>query len=154
MTALGPLHFDPMVAIGPFGFGATWKTIEKMAGEPDFFDVDDVMKERRETRDKLVLYYRGPLGATRQVNRLRCITLHRGADVLFNGIDLMNDRAVVNKLSDLDKPLYPENPYMVFRELGLILGGFGRIKIKEKKLIMAYAKDARRDYEEFAAKPF
>ncbi len=143
----------PFVAVGPFRFGSTWQAIAKEHGVPDSFELDDIMHERREHRFGVVLHYRGPFGTGRYVNRLRSVLIPRGAHVVFNGIDIMHDREAVRELSAYDTPAHTENPYMIFPKLGLYLGGFGKAKIKERKLGYAVAQDALKEFEELAADP-
>jgi hypothetical protein len=147
-TQRRPLEFTPYVGIGPFVFGANRQKISKAAGEPDAFEIDDIMKETREERGKLVLTYRGPLDAMRQVNRLRRVEILKGARVVLDGIDLMHEAELIQKLSARDQRTVKADPYMLFPTLGLCVGGFGR-KIPEGKLVIAFAREALEEQERF-----
>ncbi|NUP10714.1 MAG: hypothetical protein HOW73_32115 [Polyangiaceae bacterium] len=136
------MEFRPYQGIGAMRFGATRQELDEVLGPPDSIEPDDIVKETRQRRGPLVLRFRGPFGTLKQVNRLRTIDISKGADVTFDGSNLISDPRIVEKLSALDDPIAKERAYMLFPKLGLCLGGYGKKKIPEGKLIIAFAKAA------------
>jgi hypothetical protein len=66
------------------------------------------------------------------------IPLQKSLKVYYEGIDILHDTETVMKLSEYDIPTADDGKYMNFYELGICLGGFGRKRIPEKKIVTLF----------------
>jgi hypothetical protein len=123
-------------------FNMTQKEVEKVLGEKAFkIEIDNIMNETREHRRACIYIY--------IKRKLVDITFTANNDLIINGIELFkeideltNKEEIVKKLKEIDTTAAEgTNGYMNFYKLGICLGGFGKKKIPEKKLVIVFCKD-------------
>ena len=71
------------------------------------------------------------------------IPLQKSLKVFYEGIDILNDKESVMKLSEYDIPTADDGKFMNFYKLGICLGGFGKKRIPEKKLVTVFAENQK-----------
>ncbi|MDR2904519.1 MAG: hypothetical protein LBU73_00985, partial [Helicobacteraceae bacterium] len=78
------------------------------------------------------------------------ITFTLNVDLWINNIEVFNNDNFLNEISKFDNPT-PEgkNGYINFYGLGISIGGFGKKKIPEKKLVSAFSENQIKFYEFF-----
>jgi hypothetical protein len=69
------------------------------------------------------------------------IPLQESLKVYYEGIDILHDKESVMKLSEYDTPTTDDGKFMNFYKLGICLGGFGKKRIPEKKLVTFFAEN-------------
>jgi hypothetical protein len=133
-------------------FNMTQKEVEKVLGEKAFkIEIDNIMNETREHRRACIYKY--------IKRKLVDITFTANNDLIINGIELFkeideltNKEKIVKNLKEIDTTAAEgRNGYMNFYKLGICLGGFGKKKIPEKKLVRVFCKD-RIKFQEFFIK--
>jgi len=124
-------------------FGITQKELKKILGEAPKIEIDNIMDEIREYRLGMIFTF--------IEKKLSDITFSLHVDDLcFESINIFQDESVISKLSQYDTPTQEsKGGYINFYELGISLGGFGKRKIPEKKLVTVFPKERTRFYECF-----
>jgi hypothetical protein len=126
-------------------FKMSRKEVEKILGEKAFkIEIDNIMNETREHRRAMVYKY--------EKGKLVDITFTVNVDLIINGLDIFNEDKIIEKLKEFDIPTAEgKNGYINFYKLGICLGGFGKKKIPEKKLVRAFCEE-RIKFQEFFIK--
>ncbi|WP_046215237.1 hypothetical protein [Paenibacillus wulumuqiensis] len=135
------LIIEPYTGVNEYRFGMTPAQIKQIAGLPDDIVNDTIMKQIRETYGPLELIYT-------HKKLTECI-YRKEAEIFHEGIDLFRDEEVVAKLSAYDEPVRGGSGYMLFRKLGICLGGFHGKKIPQDRLVIVFSLDRLEYYEEF-----
>lgn len=115
-------------------FGMSQADIEKKIGKPAKFEVNNLINQIFEPRSGTIFRYKE--------NELYSVDvpIDKGVIITYAGIDLLNDKEVIAKLSQYDKFPTPNNgKFMIFYELGICLGGFGSKRIPEKKMVTIFS---------------
>ena len=86
---------------------------------------------------------RGVVEATYQQGGLVKVTCTEGAKLLVADIDVFGDPAAMDKLRAADPGATEQKQYLNLPALGLCLGGFGKRKLQEGRLAIAYATSQR-----------
>jgi hypothetical protein len=123
-------------------FKMSRKEIGKILGEKAFkIEIDNIMKETREHRRAMVYKY--------EKGKLVDITFTANVNLIINGLNIFTEDEIIEKLKKFDNPTAEgKNGYMNFYKLGICLGGFGKKKIPEKKLVRAFCEE-RIKFQEF-----
>ena len=125
-------------------FGMSQKEVKRiLKEEAPRIEIDNIMEEIREMRWGMIFTY-----TKKQL--LMGIRATLNVELYYEDIDIFNTEGVIDKLSLFDSPT-PEaqNGYINFYGLGISMGGFGKRKIPEKKLVSIFPKDRVRFYEFF-----
>ena len=123
-------------------FGMSQKEIKRIfREEAPRIEIDNIMEEIREYRCGMIFTYT-------KKKLLMDITATLHVELYYKDIDIFNTESVIEKLSLLDTPT-PEakNGYINFYGLGISMGGFGKRKIPEKKIVTIFPKDRIKFYE-------
>ncbi|WP_431427163.1 hypothetical protein ACRASQ_14340 [Bacteroides hominis] len=124
-------------------FGISQKDVNNLLGEKaPKIEIDNIMKEVREQRSGMIFCY---------INKkLSDITFSMNANLYINDIEVFNTNDLLENLSKIDDPT-PEakNGYVNFYKLGISIGGFGKRKIPEKRIVTAFCKSRVEFYNFF-----
>lgn len=122
-------------------FGMTRQSVEKAFGvEPAVIEIDNVMGEVRERRFGMIFTF--------EKNKLLYIEISLNVQLRYKNIDIFNALNTVELLSKYDTPTLNIGKYMNFYKLGIMLGGFGKRKIPEKKLVFVYPQKKKGFFED------
>jgi hypothetical protein len=135
-----------------FHFGMTQDEIAQAHGEPAKYEVSHLVKMVYEPRRGMTLTYEYESFAKRHEPRLFAIemTVGKGVGVLYEGMNLLEGKTeeVIEFLKKYDENPTPDNgKFMMFYELGILLGGYGRKRVPEKRLIQIFPKEKQAYYE-------
>lgn len=130
-----PLALHPYFAVGPFVFGVSPAACADAAGPPDRAWDDEILGLRHEQRGTAALVF-GDEG-------LLEVTFSEGARLLAAGVDVFGDPEAFSRLQAVDPGATEQKQYLNLPGLGLCLGGFGKRKLKEGRLAIAYAPSRR-----------
>jgi hypothetical protein len=124
---------QPLVGLTVVKFGMTQAQVAKALGKPGETNPDEVMGLVREIRDGAEFEY-----WYEDKKKLAAVHFHKGAALFYDGHDLLNTKDVLDFLKAHD-PKWKDNAgYMCFPKLGLTMGGFGKRRIPEGKLVVAW----------------
>lgn len=119
-------------------FGMAQKEVEDILGKPAKYEVNNLIDLTLEPRYGATFIY--------GKNGLQSIDfpLQQSMNVYYNDVDILHDKECVAKLSEYDTPTANDGKYMNFYKLGICLGGFGRKRIAEKKLVTVFPESQKR----------
>ena len=132
---------DPYVCVNGFFFGKTPSEIKRKCGIPYKAEIDNIMETLTELRDACSLVYEN--------KRLAYVVLNKHTDPVVSGVSIYEDGAI-DKLMKLDPDHSIGKSYMNFRTLGVCVGGFGKKRIPEGKLVIAYSRDKVSSFDFYA----
>ena len=128
-----PQHtLTPFESVGLYRFGATPDDCAEALGPHERAWESRPMKQQYEQR--------GAVEVTYQQGVLVEVTCTEGAKLLAADIDVFGDPAALEKLRAADPGATEQKQYLNLPGLGLCLGGFGKRKLKEGRLAIAYAR--------------
>lgn len=130
----------PYVSVGDFSFGRTRAQIGKAEGKPFTATVDNIQGIVTEERSGCSLVY--------EEKKLAYVTLSRHVTPIVNGVEIYADGSI-EKLKALDSDHSIGSQYIVFRGLGLCVGGFSRKKIPEGRIVNAFSIEKKVFFEFF-----
>ncbi|WP_266158012.1 hypothetical protein [Dyella silvatica] len=130
----------PYVSVNDFVFGRTRTQIGKTSGKPFTVKTDHIQETVTEERDGCELVYEG--------KKLSFVTLSKHVTPVVNGIEIYADGAI-DALKAMDADHLIGSQYIVFRSLGLCIGGFSRKKIPEGRIINAFSAEKKEFFEYF-----
>ena len=134
-----PLEFTPYEGLGPVRFGMTRAQVKTALGAPDEVEEDDIMEQIREKRGPIEYFYDW------NKKRLNQLTIRMPAAVMLKGKSLFEDAAALSFAESLDSTGKEGGGYRNFPKLGMLMGGFGRKRIPEGKLIMLYDESMKQE---------
>ncbi|MEO7426176.1 MAG: hypothetical protein ABI036_13395 [Fibrobacteria bacterium] len=137
----GTWEFKPYRCVGPLKFGMTVDQVKAILGAPVSSKIAN--GNITEVRENMKLVYDAPKG------KLYCINLRAPTPIAFGGSLLFKEKDPIAFLSKLDKETKEGGGYVNFMGLGLLAGGFGKRRIPEGKLLMAYSKAKLKVYTYF-----
>jgi hypothetical protein len=122
-------------------YGMTQEEVKNILGEDaPKIEIDNIMEETREYRSGMIFTYIN--------NELIDITFTVNVDLWIDNIEVFNDKNFLSTISNFDTPTSEgKNGYINFYGLGISIGGFGKRKIPEKKLVTAFSKSRIKFYE-------
>jgi hypothetical protein len=144
-----PIIIKPYIGIEDDGkiinFSMSQKEIEKILDEKAFkIEIDNIMNETREHRRASIYKY--------IKRKLIEITFTVNNDLIINGYNVFNETEIIERLKEFDTPTAEgKNGYINFYKLGICLGGFGKRKIPEKKIVRVFCEE-RIKFQEFFIK--
>lgn len=130
----------PYLSVGDFVFGQTRTQIGKRCGPPALSTTDRIQGIVTEQREGCELVF--------EDKRLAYVTLNRHVEPTVAGIAIYADGAI-EALKRLDPDHLVGPQYLLFRGLGLCVGGLSRRKIPEGRIVNAFAADKREFFEFF-----
>ena len=129
-------------------FGMMQADVEAVLGAPTQYTVNNLIKNVVEPRDGMQFIYE--LNDTKNT-ALDYIEIPIGAGLIvsYEGVNFFEDSTedVVSKLSRFDTPTPDNGKYMNFYQLGICLGGYGRKRIPEKKLVRVFPAEKQKSME-------
>lgn len=131
----------PYVGVDDFTFGLSWDEIKFKLGEAPKIIIDNILGVVIEHRSACEFVYRD--------KKLVSVTFNKHTNPMVDNIEIYVDGAL-----DLLKTKYCNyiegNKYILFRDIGICIGGFSKKKIPEGKLVIAFSKEELPLYELFA----
>ena len=122
----------PYTSVGPVSFGMTRRSVTARLG-PAINEIDDnIMGEIRLYWPGLVCYF--------EPKTLVAVQLEQSIRVSFKEIELFTAKNVLGQLKQKDAGHDDGGEYANFPALGICLGGFGKRRIPEGRLVFAYCK--------------
>jgi hypothetical protein len=137
---------QPLVGLTVVKFGMTQAQIAKVLGKPRDVDDDDVLEMISEKRDGMAFEY-----WYEDKKKLGAVQFLKGTSVFYGDVDLMNTKDVTDLLKKQDPKSNDYAGYTNFPKLGLTLGGFGKRRIPEGKLIIAWGPMKANIYAKFGS---
>ena len=130
-------------------FGMNQNEIANLCGNPTKFYVNNSSKKIEEPREGRLLTYEFEDNYFTRTEKLKIIeiTIGTGWTIFYEDIDIFNDSDAILKLSEFDLPTPNNGKYINFYNLGISLGGFGKKKIDENKIIFIFSKDKIEHFE-------
>jgi hypothetical protein len=136
---------EPFVGVGAVRFGMTRAQVAKALGAPGKVNDNDIVRKIDEIRDGVVFEYwyddKRTLGA---------MALPKQASITFEGLDIMKGADALAALKRADPTWKDHGQYLHFPALGVLLGGFGKRRIPEGKLVIVYGRSRASFYTGFA----
>lgn len=129
----------PFISVSDFVFGKSQAQIKQTCGQPYTSLTDNIMQHVLETREGCELVYEG--------RKLAYVTLNKHVTPVVNGIEIYAEGSV-QRLQEIDPDHLIGPKYMIFRALGLCIGGLSAKKIPEGRLVNVFP-SAKLDFFEF-----
>jgi hypothetical protein len=123
----------PFQNVGPYRFGDAPDSCAVAAGAPDESWEDEPMNQFCERR--------GSVEATYEDGGLVQLTFGLGSSLIIDGMDLFADPTAFAKLRAAHASGKEQGGFVNFPELGVCLGGFGKRRISEGRIVIAYARE-------------
>jgi hypothetical protein len=123
----------PFESAGPYRFGDPPASCAAAAGAPDESWEDEPMNQFCERR--------GGVEATYEDGRLVQLTYGLGSSLVLDGMDLFADPTALVRLREVHASGKVQGGFVNFPELGICLGGFGKRRIPEGRVVIAYARE-------------
>jgi hypothetical protein len=123
-------------------FDMSQKEVENKLGETSRFEVVKLIKtviERQHGGTLFYYKYTEPYEYGKEKLTHIDVPAGKGLTILYENIDILNDKDSVSKLTEYDTPTPDNGKFMNFYKLGICLGGFGKKRIPEKKLVIVFA---------------
>lgn len=139
-----PYTLEPFVGVGAARFGMTQAQVAQALGAPDSEKMKNARRVIEEARAGVSFEY-----WLEDDRTLGAVCIPKQGSITYDGVDLMNGKDGVARLKAADATWKDHGQYMQFPELGVLLGGFGKRRIPEGKLIIVYARARARVYTLF-----
>lgn len=140
---MNKIHIKPYKSVGDFVLGKTQTEIIAQFGEASKVVIDNIMNRITELRNAQELIY-DKEGENYVLNQVICL---KDTTPIIEKIDIF--AAGIDALKEMDNNFIEGNQYILFRNLGIALGGFGKKKIPEKRLLIAFREEKLEFYENF-----
>ncbi|GIZ14392.1 hypothetical protein [Capnocytophaga catalasegens] len=131
-------------SVGDFTFEKTQKEIIEQFGEASRVEIDNIMGRITEFRNAQELIY-DKIGNNYILNQVICL---KDTTPIIENYDIFS--LGLEKLKEIDPNFVEGKHYTTFRTLGISLGGFGKKKIPEKRLLIAFSREKLDFFEDFA----
>ncbi len=129
-----------MIGEKEINYGITQKEIKKILGEAGRIEIDNIMDEIREYRLGMIFTF--------IEKKLKDITFSSHVELYYESVNIFESDNTILELSNYDTPTQEsKGGYINFYKIGVSLGGFGKKKIPEKKLVCTFSKDRKNFYE-------
>jgi len=132
------LNFDikPYTGVDHYAFGDSREDTALKFGQPESVEIDDLLEETREFRNGLELVFMD--------DRLSEIVIIQkdACGAVLNGIDLFHDAGAVDRLREMSgSKTNSKRTYILFQDLGILLGGFLGRRVPEGKPVIVFSRD-------------
>jgi hypothetical protein len=124
------LDIRPYKGLGPIGFGMTREQVAAELGKSE--KTDDKVVYVVETRHNMECQYLQ--GELFNISVFDADSLHYS--VRYKEYEIFREKNILELLSKEDPPAKEKNGYINFYKLGFALGGFGKRKLKEGRVIV------------------
>ena len=141
---MNEIVIDPYKSVGDFILGSSRKEIEKKFGKAVTSTENTIMNNVIELREAKELVY-NKVGRVYLLDSVGCL---KDTSPLICGVNAFE--VGLEGLKALDSDYVEGDRYTTFRTLGVALGGFGKKKIAEKRIIIAFRRDSLENFEIFA----
>lgn len=131
-------------SVGDFTFEKTQKEIIEQFGEASKVEIDNIMGIITEFRNAQELIY-DKIGNNYILNKVIC---SKDTTPIIENYDIFG--LGLEKLKEIDPNFVEGKHYTTFKTLGISLGGFGKKKIPEKRLLIAFSREKLDFFEDFA----
>lgn len=130
----------PFEGVGDISFGISQENLKSILGEPD--DVyNTVTHEITEYREGMLFIFRDI--DFNQSYALHAVIFSEKCPLVYDGIDIFHQNNAIRWLARKDKPIQDKGTYVMFPNLGFILGGF------EEKVSLTDMPKVAAKYSEF-----
>lgn len=133
-------EIKPYLSVNNFFFGKKQAEIKKLCGAPFSVKIDNIQEIIVESREACELVY--------EEKKLAYITLNKHVIPVVRGIKIFEEGAL-EQLMLMDKDHLIGLQYSIFRSLGVCVGGLGKKKIPEGRIVNAFAKEKIEFFEFF-----
>jgi hypothetical protein len=133
-------EIKPYQSVNDFVFGKKQSDIAKFCGKPLSTKIDNIQEIIIEAREGCELVY--------EEKKLAYVTLNKHVNPIVAGINVFAGDSIA-QLKNLDRDFLEGPQYIVFRSLGICLGGMGKKKIPEGKIVNVFAKEKLGFFEFF-----
>lgn len=130
---------EPYVSVNNFIFGDSQSQVKKINGAPFTSTKDNIQGIVTETREGCELVY--------EEKKLAYVTMNKHVQPVVRGVEIYAEGSI-EKLKELDPDHMVGPQYIIFRGLGICIGGMSTKKIPEGKIVSAFSKD-KVDFFEF-----
>lgn len=128
--------------VNEFTFGLTQEQVTELAGPADEVKPNHIRKNVIEMRGACRLEYRDQ-------GKLKAVSILKSGTPIFNDIAVF-EKGGFEKLCELEQPVGGiGQAYLLFKKLGLCLGGYAKKRIPEGKVLIVFAEDRLEYYENF-----
>jgi hypothetical protein len=130
----------PYQSVNDYVFGDTIVQVAKKNGKADITEQDNIRKKIIENRKLCDLTY--------EKKKLIYVDILKDATPVIEGVNIYEDGSI-EKLKIIDADFLIGKRYILFRKLGIVVGGFSVKKIPEKRLVIAFDKSELDGFEFF-----
>ncbi len=130
---------EPYVSVNGFAFGDSQSQVKKSNGAPFTSTKDNIQGIVTETREGCELVY--------EEKKLAYVTMNKHVQPVVRGVEIYSEGSI-EKLKKIDPDHLVGPKYIIFRGLGVCIGGMSTKKIPEGKIVSAFSKD-KVDFFEF-----
>jgi hypothetical protein len=123
---------DPLRGVGPARFGMRAEEVAAVLGPPKKTKDDQITKYFHEWRGRVEFIY--------DKRKLVDVVFPRGTSVYYGDLEMYGAKNLVDILRGDSSDWEDAGQYINFSDLGICLGGFGKRRIPEGKLIMVYGR--------------
>jgi len=134
----------PYTSIGDYTLGATRIDIIKKYGKSLSSLEDNIMNSITELREAKELVY-NKIHRSYVLDSVRCL---KDTSPIIGDVNIFESGPDGLKAMDCD--FIEGSSYITFRGLGVTLGGFGKKKIPEKRILIAFRRESLGKFEFFA----
>ena len=122
-------------------YGMTQQDVINILGNSACYQANEISKVISEQRNGVMFEYENGLLSSLQIQ------INSGLNILYEDINIFNDKETVAKLKIHDTPTSDNGQYMNFYKLGICLGGFGKKKIPENKYVFLFSESKLKFFE-------
>lgn len=133
-------QITPFVGVNEVKFGMSHDGVKELLGEASKIEIDNIMQMTYEYRDASVYQYRS--------GKLVSVVCNKHTTPMIHEMPIF-DAETLEFLKEKYPNFTEEKRYIAFWELGICVGGFGKKKIPEGKLAIAFAQSEKEFYESF-----
>jgi len=123
-------------------FGMSQKDINSLLEKATKFEVSNLINLMIEPRDGTIFHYEFDNDFCINYGKEKLISIDvpigSGMKIFYEDIDILHDKESILKLSEFDTPTADDGQFINFYKLGICLGGFGRKRVPEKKLVTVF----------------
>ena len=141
---MNEIIIESFKSVGKFTLGASLKDIEKKFGKAEISTANEIMKNITELREAQELVF-NKSGRGYVLDSVRCL---KDTTPILDGINIFE--VGLEGLKAIDNDFIEGDRYTTFRKLGISVGGFGKKKVAEKKVVIAFRKESLENFEIFA----
>jgi hypothetical protein len=121
----------PYQSVNNYVFGETIAQVAKKNGKPEVTEHDKIMNNILEKRLECDLTY--------EKKKLVYVDIFKDATPIVEGINIYEEGSI-EKLKLIDSDFFIGKRKIIFRSLGILVGGFSIKKIPEKRLVTVFDK--------------